>query len=194
MALAALQTQQACAPAWWSTIRASTTSAATRFRSHEGGLGGVDMHRAIQLSSNTYFYSLAVDMGVDTIHDFMKPLGFGQITGIDLQRRGARPAAQHRPGSARPTSVQSMKKWYAGETMSLGIGQGYNSLHHAAARGGRRRSLANGGIKHRPHVVKATSATRSAGEVNELAAAGAGRRASATSPSMWTWCATRWWQ
>ncbi|RYF21384.1 MAG: penicillin-binding protein 2, partial [Comamonadaceae bacterium] len=43
------------------------------FRSHEGGLGGVDMVRAIQFSSNTYFYSLAVDMGVDAIHDFMKP-------------------------------------------------------------------------------------------------------------------------
>ncbi|HRM92628.1 MAG TPA: penicillin-binding transpeptidase domain-containing protein, partial [Alicycliphilus sp.] len=54
------------------------------FRSHEGGLGGVDMHRAIQYSSNTYFYSLGVEMGVDAIHDFMKPLSFGQITGIDL--------------------------------------------------------------------------------------------------------------
>jgi len=45
------------------------------FRSHEGGLGGVDMTRAIQFSSNTYFYSLAVDMGVNAIHDFMAPLG-----------------------------------------------------------------------------------------------------------------------
>lgn len=75
------------------------------FRSHEGGLGGVDMHRAIQYSSNTYFYSLAVDMGVDVIHDFMKPLGFGQITGIDLGARCAAccpaPSGRGTPTSAR---------------------------------------------------------------------------------------------
>ena len=66
------------------------------FRSHEGGLGGVDMHRAIQYSSNTYFYSLAVEMGVDAIHDFMKPLGFGQVTGIDLngELRGTLPSTE----------------------------------------------------------------------------------------------------
>jgi penicillin-binding protein 2 len=55
------------------------------FRSHgDTGLGPVDMVRSIVLSSNVYYYSLANDMGVDTIHDFMKPLGFGQITGFVL--------------------------------------------------------------------------------------------------------------
>ena len=44
----------------------------------------VDMVRSIVLSSNVYYYSLANTMGVDAIHDFMKPLGFGQVTGIDL--------------------------------------------------------------------------------------------------------------
>ncbi|MBT2323811.1 penicillin-binding protein 2 [Variovorax paradoxus] len=134
------------------------------FRSHEGGLGGVDMHRAIQFSSNTYFYSLAVDMGVDAIHDFMKPLGFGQITGIDLQGevRGLLPSTSwKREAYKRP----EMKKWFPGETVSLGIGQGYNNftmLQLAAAEA----TLANGGIKRQPHVVKAIQDTIT-GEVIE---------------------------
>jgi penicillin-binding protein 2 len=121
------------------------------FKSHEGGLGGMDMHRAIQFSSNTYFYSLAVDMGVDAIHDFMKPLGFGQITGIDVQGevRGLLPSTTwKREAYKRP----EMKKWYPGETVSLGIGQGYNNftmLQLAAAEA----TMANGGIKHQPHLV-----------------------------------------
>lgn len=66
------------------------------FRSHgDGGRGPVNMVRAIALSSNVYFYALANDMGVDAIHDFMQPLGFGQITGIDLPGGSARYPAQH---------------------------------------------------------------------------------------------------
>ncbi|WP_312756432.1 penicillin-binding protein 2 [Pulveribacter sp.] len=123
------------------------------FRSHEGGLGGVDMHRAIQFSSNTYFYSLAVEMGVDSIHDFMKPLGFGQITGIDLggEVRGVLPSQEwKRNAYKRPEA----KRWYSGETVSLGIGQGYNNftmLQLAVAEA----TLANGGTRHRPHLIKA---------------------------------------
>ncbi|WP_353233395.1 penicillin-binding protein 2 [Diaphorobacter ruginosibacter] len=124
------------------------------FRSHEGGLGGVDMYRAIQYSSNTYFYSLAVDMGVDMIHDFMKPLGFGQITGIDLngEVRGTLPSTEWKRNTyKRP----EMKRWYSGETVSLGIGQGYNNftiLQLAAAEA----TLANGGTRFTPHIAKAT--------------------------------------
>jgi penicillin-binding protein 2 len=127
------------------------------FRSHEGGLGGVDMHRAIQYSSNTYFYSLAVEMGVDAIHDFMKPLGFGQVTGIDLggEVRGVLPSQEwKRNAYKRP----EMKRWYSGETVSLGIGQGYNNftmLQLALAEA----TLANGGIRHRPHLAKAVKDT-----------------------------------
>ena len=128
-----------------------------RFGSPEGNLGGVDMRRAIQLSSNIYFYSLANEMGVDMIHDFMKPLGFGQITGIDLggEVRGVLPSTEwKRKAYKRP----EQQKWYAGETISLGIGQGYNSftmLQLAQATS----ILAEGGIKHRPHVVLATRDT-----------------------------------
>ena len=123
------------------------------FRSHEGGLGGVDMHRAIQFSSNTYFYSLAVEMGVDTIHDFMKPLGFGQSTGIDLngELRGVLPSTEWKRNTyKRP----EMKRWFPGETVSLGIGQGYNNftmLQLALAEA----TLANGGTRYRPHLAKA---------------------------------------
>ena len=123
------------------------------FRSHEGGLGGVDMLRAIQFSSNTYFYSLAVEMGVDNIHDFMKPLGFGQITGIDLngELRGTLPSTEWKRNVYKRAD---MKRWFPGETVSLGIGQGYNNftmLQLALAEA----TLANGGTRYRPHIAKA---------------------------------------
>ncbi|SFQ18606.1 penicillin-binding protein 2 [Variovorax sp. 770b2] len=128
-----------------------------RFGSPEGNLGGVDMRRSIQLSSNIYYYSLANEMGVDLIHDFMKPLGFGQITGIDLggEVRGVLPSTEwKRNAYKRPEA----KKWYAGETISLGIGQGYNAftmlqLAQATA------IVADGGMKHKPHLVLATRNT-----------------------------------
>ena len=123
-----------------------------RFRSHgDGGLGAVDMHRSIVKSSNTYYYSLANEMGVDAMHDFMKPLGFGQITGLDLKGevRGVLPStAWKRSNYKRP----EQQRWYAGETISLGIGQGYNNftiLQLANAMS----TLAAKGVKHRPHLA-----------------------------------------
>jgi penicillin-binding protein 2 len=126
-----------------------------RFGSPENEKGGImDMHRAIVESSNAYFYSLANELGVDTIHDFMAPLGFGQITGIDIngEVRGVLPSQEwKRNYYKRP----EQKKWYPGETISLGIGQGYNSftmlqLAQATA------VVANNGIKHKPHLMIAT--------------------------------------
>ena len=154
MALAALQTG----------TRSSTTLindpgfymfGGHRFGSPENERGGImDMRRAIVESSNPYFYSLANEMGVDAMHDFMKPLGFGQITGIDIngEVRGVLPSqAWKRKYYKRP----EQQKWYAGETISLGIGQGYNSftmLQLAQATS----ILANNGIKHKPQLVIAT--------------------------------------
>jgi penicillin-binding protein 2 len=125
------------------------------FRSHgDHGLGAVDMHVSIVKSSNVYYYSLANEMGVDLMHDFMKPLGFGQLTGIDVfgEVRGVLPSQEWKRNYYRKPE---QKKWYAGETISLGIGQGYNSftmlqLAQATA------TLANGGIKHKPRLVVAT--------------------------------------
>ena len=125
------------------------------FRSHgDAGLGPVDMVRSISLSSNVYYYSLANEMGVDTIHDFMKPLGFGQITGVDLpgEVRGVLPSTDWKRNYYKKPEH---KKWYGGETISLGIGQGYNAftmvqLASATA------TIASGGRKFTPRVVRAT--------------------------------------
>lgn len=125
------------------------------FRSHgDGGLGAVNMVRAIALSSNVYFYSLANDMGVDAIHDFMQALSFGQITGIDLpgEVRGILPSTTWKRNTYKKPEQQ---RWYGGETISLGIGQGYNSftmLQLATATA----ALANGGTQYRPRLLKST--------------------------------------
>ncbi len=115
-------------------------------------LGPVDLVRAIQHSSNVYFYTLANEMGVDLIHDFMKPLGFGQITGIDLpgEVRGVLPSREWKRNTYKRAAQQ---QWYAGETISLGIGQGYNNftilqLAHALS------TLVNYGVSNTPHVGK----------------------------------------
>ena len=126
-----------------------------RFGSPENEKGGImDMNRAIVESSNVYFYSLANELGVDAIHDFMKPLGFGQITGIDIhgEVRGVLPSTNWKRNYYKRPEQQ---RWYAGETISLGIGQGYNSftmlqLAQATA------IVANNGIKRRPQLVMAT--------------------------------------
>ncbi|MBK5206201.1 MAG: penicillin-binding protein 2 [Polaromonas sp.] len=123
-----------------------------RFGSPENERGGImDMHRAIVESSNVYFYSLANELGVDVMHDFMKPLGFGQITGIDIngEVRGVLPSQAWKRGYFKRREQQ---KWFPGETISLGIGQGYNSftmlqLAQATA------VLANKGIKYKPRLV-----------------------------------------
>jgi len=111
-------------------------------------LGPVDMHRSIVKSSDIYYYQLANDLGVDAIHDFMKPWGFGQITGIDVEGEqiGILPSTAWK-------EKRFKQKWYAGETISIGIGQGYNAftllqLAHATA------TLANDGVVMKPHLVK----------------------------------------
>jgi penicillin-binding protein 2 len=126
-----------------------------RFGSPENERGGaMDMRRAIVESSNVYFYTLANEMGVDAIHDFMAPLGFGQITGIDLRGElsGILPNQEWKRENYKKPEQQ---RWYAGETISLGIGQGYNSftmLQLAQAMA----TLANGGTKYTPHLALAT--------------------------------------
>ena len=118
----------------------------------EGGHGRVDMYKSIVQSCNTFYYVLANDLGIDAIHDFMKPFGFGQVTGIDLEneRRGVLPSQEWKRKTFKRPELQ---KWYAGETISVGIGQGYNSftpiqLAHAVS------NLANNGVVMKPHLVK----------------------------------------
>ncbi|UCE31720.1 MAG: penicillin-binding protein 2, partial [Burkholderiales bacterium] len=121
-----------------------------RFRdSRPGGHGRVDLHKSIVVSSDVYYYMLANELGVDRIHDFMRPWGFGQLTGIDLEGEstGILPSIQWK-------RQRMNEPWYPGETISVGIGQGYNAftiLQLAHATG----VLANDGIAMRPHVAKA---------------------------------------
>ena len=123
------------------------------FRSHgDKGLGPVDMHRSIVKSSNVYYYSLANEMGVDLMHELLSPYGFGQRTGIDLENEvtGVLPStAWKRRYYKRP----EQQRWYAGETISLGIGQGYNNftmlqLANATA------TLVSGGQRFQPRLVR----------------------------------------
>ncbi len=124
-----------------------------RFRDDkEGGHGTVDMYKSIVESCDTYYYTLANVMGVDMIHDQMKPLGFGQVTGIDIQgeSRGILPSTEWKRNTYKRAEQQ---RWYSGETISLGIGQGYNSftmlqLANATA------ALSNNGLRYRPHLVR----------------------------------------
>jgi penicillin-binding protein 2 len=117
----------------------------------EGGHGAVDMYRSIVQSCDTYYYMLANDLGVDTMAAQLAPFGFGQITGIDMEGelRGVLPSTEWKKRAYRKPEQQ---RWYAGETISLGIGQGYNSftvLQMAQAVA----TLAAGGIRHKPHLV-----------------------------------------
>ena len=124
-----------------------------RFRDDkEGGHGSVDMYKSIVESCDTYYYTLARDMGVDLISEQMKPLGFGQITGIDIlgESRGVLPSTEWKRNTYKRPEQQ---RWYSGETISLGIGQGYNSytmLQIAQATS----TLANNGLKMKPHLVR----------------------------------------
>ena len=126
-----------------------------RFRDDkEGGHGMVNMYRSIVVSCDTYYYSLANDLGVDTIHDQMQRFGFGEITGVDIlgETRGLLPSTDWKRRAYKRADQQ---KWYAGETISLGIGQGYNAftmlqLGQAIA------TLANNGVRPTPHLAIAT--------------------------------------
>ncbi|HKQ28598.1 MAG TPA: penicillin-binding protein 2 [Burkholderiales bacterium] len=123
-----------------------------RFRdSKPGGNGVVDLYKSIVVSSDTYYYMLANDMGIDAIAGYMKNFGFGAKTGIDLQGEvtGVLPSPEWKTKRFRRPEQQ---KWYPGETISIGIGQGYNSytpiqLAQAMA------TLANGGTVYRPRLV-----------------------------------------
>ncbi len=122
----------------------------------KGGHGSVDMYKSIVHSCDTYYYILANDMGIDNIAKFMSSLGFGQRTGVDLgkddsgESKGVLPSQEWKKKRFKKPEQQ---KWYAGETISIGIGQGYNNytpiqLAQATA------VLANNGVMFRPHLVR----------------------------------------
>ncbi|MCL4759917.1 MAG: penicillin-binding protein 2 [Rhodocyclaceae bacterium] len=112
----------------------------------------VDLHRSLVHSCNTYYYQLAVDLGIEAIAGFMRPFGFGSRTGVDIpgEASGVLPSPDWKRARF---SRREQQQWYGGETVSVGIGQGYNAytplqLANALA------AMLNGGAVFRPHVVR----------------------------------------
>jgi penicillin-binding protein 2 len=113
------------------------------------GHGAVNMHKSIVISCDTYYYGLANELGIDLIHRFLVGFGFGAPTGIDIdgELSGLAPSQEWK-------QKRFKQKWYAGDTVSVGIGQGYllvTPLQLAAATA----TLANGGIPVHPRLLKA---------------------------------------
>ena len=131
-----------------------------RFRnSGATAYGAIDMHRALVVSSDTYFYSLGPEIGVNALHDFMKPFSFGQLTGIDIEgeKRGVLPSTEWKRTAYKKREQQ---RWYAGETISVAVGQGYNAftlMQLAQATS----VLANDGVFMTPHLVQSLENPRS---------------------------------
>lgn len=123
-----------------------------RFRNAGGAVyGSIDMHRALVVSSDSYFFSLGPIIGVDALHDFAIQFGFGRQTGIDLphEKKGVLPSRAWKQGAFKDPKQQT---WFPGETISVAVGQGYNSftmmqLAQATA------TLAADGVYTRPHIV-----------------------------------------
>ncbi len=120
-----------------------------RFRDWKpSGHGRVNLHKSLVISCDTYYYTLANDLGINNIFNFISQFGFGRKTGIDI------------PGEVAgllPSPEWKMKRfkqnWFPGDTISVGIGQGYNlatplQLTFATM------ILANKGTAYRPHFVK----------------------------------------
>ena len=118
----------------------------------KGGHGMVDMYKSIVQSCDTYYYALANDMGIDNIARFMGTLGLGSRTGVDIEgeSKGVLPSPEWKKKRFKRPEQQ---KWFGGETISIGIGQGYNAytpIQLAQAMS----AVANDGVLYRPHLVK----------------------------------------
>ena len=118
------------------------------------GHGSVDLFKSIVVSCDTYYYGLATELGIDNIYRFFSEFGFGKKTGIDMEGEvsGLMPSQEWK-------QKRHKQKWYAGDTVSVGIGQGYNlvtplQLAYATA------TLANDGVAYRPHLLKEVQSSR----------------------------------
>jgi len=132
--------------------------AAHRFNDDKpGGHGSVDMYKSIVVSCDTYYYILASETDIDDTYRFMTQLGFGRKTGIDIEGElpGVLPSRDwKRQRFSAKEYREEHRKWYLGDSISAGIGQGYNAftpiqLAHAIS------MIASGGVSYPPHLVKA---------------------------------------
>ena len=122
-----------------------------------GGHGRVDMIKSIVVSCDTYYYQLASETEIDDTAKFLSILGFGGKTGIDIDGEldGILPSRQWK-SSRFAKAPADARKWYTGDSISAGIGQGYNAftpmqMAHAIA------VIANDGVDMRPHLVRAVT-------------------------------------
>jgi penicillin-binding protein 2 len=115
-----------------------------------GGSGWVDLRMSIAHSVNTYYYKLAMDLGIDRFDQYMSRYGFGRQTGIDL--RGESVGVLPSPEWKRKRFKQ---EWFLGETIISGIGQGYWVVTPLQLAQGVA-ALANDGVRHQLHLVSTT--------------------------------------
>lgn len=121
-----------------------------RFRDwRASGHGWLDVYRAIEVSADTFFYDLAYRAGIDTIHDYLNRFGFGVATNIDIHEESL---------GINPSKEWKMRRfkqpWHIGDTVPIGIGQGYwttTLLQLVKAQ----TTLANYGKIKTPHLLKA---------------------------------------
>lgn len=141
--------------------------------------GSVDIHNALPFSCDTYYYTLANRLGIDVIAKYGHQVGIGEKTGIDLpsEASGIMPSPQWKMKAQHD-------KWYAGETISVGIGQGavqVSPLQLARALSG----IASGGAFVRPHTVFPSEISHEMQQNLEETYAGSGRKQIAITPENW---------
>jgi penicillin-binding protein 2 len=131
----------------------------------KNGHGSVDMHMAIAVSCDVYFYGVSAELGIDRMHDFLAQFGLGDALGIDIagERKGILPSTAWKRSAFKKKSLQV---WFPGETVIAGIGQGYMlatplQLAHAAA------TIAMRGQRFTPRLVRGIRDART-GEIREL--------------------------
>jgi penicillin-binding protein 2 len=141
--------------------------------------GGVDIHNAIPYSCDTFYYTLANRLGIDVIARYAHSVGIGEKTGVDLPDE----AAGTMPSTAWKLKTQHAK-WFAGETISVGIGQGavtVTPLQLARALGG----IASGGVMHRPHLVFPSEVPADLEQSVQESFPGSGEKTIPLSPANW---------
>ncbi|SKC33162.1 penicillin-binding protein 2 [Photobacterium piscicola] len=132
-------------PGWWQI----PNSTSRKFRDWlRWGHGRVNIYKAIEESVDTYFYQVAYDLGIDRLSTWMNKFGYGEYTGIDIheESRANMPTREWK-------QTRHKRPWYQGDTIPVGIGQGYwtaTPLQIAKATS----VLVNSGVVHRPHLLK----------------------------------------
>ena len=132
-------------PGWWQI----PNSTSRKFRDWlRWGHGRVNIYKAIEESVDTYFYQVAYDLGIDRLSTWMNKFGYGEYTGIDIHEESKANMPTREWKQAR-----HKRPWYQGDTIPVGIGQGYwtaTPLQIAKATS----VLVNSGVVHRPHLLK----------------------------------------